>query len=792
MRSIDPWFAIGLVAFFALLFIALFGERIAPYEPIYFVVNRGDLRRPFAPGEVFPLGSDVLGRDLLSLVLAGARATLIIAVVAGLVRVLAGLALAVAASWWRPLRAAADSLAEIVSAVPATLVAVLIVLIFIRGDTQLFTFVGALLVTGWAGPYRVTRAEIERLRGRPFTESALALGVRRTPLFARHHLPHLVPILAISTAQQAVASLVAVAELGVLGIFVGATKFVNISESVTAFRGLAEVGTLWISEIPEWGGLLANGRGIENLWTTRWVILVPGVAFAVAAIAISAVGLGIARQYQRRNAFYDVRSRGAATFAAVCAIAFLASALVPERYAEARRWADDARARVTTDASLERAFADGGLRPLGPSYAVERQVTTIQQTSPASIEIAGSGEVSEEADGPTDILPVLYFASGGAVLDAPVVFAGWGLSPADHPETAPVIGQFPPLSLGAAVKSWADDYRAVDVRGKVAVILRMPNIETSARGPTLGQDFEAAVANALKRGAVAVLYIDPLLPTLPVTTFGGGGRINPYRRLAETTPLQRPEGPPVVVLSVRAAERLLAPLGVSPTAIQGRISTRAVPNAGPGAVIRFDDPLGQTSLARDLGVRAHVEVPIARVTATPKSLVGVTPGETVRVLIWVVMPATRGTSRPATDALAAMVRSLAGRTGVGLAVVAFDRSVDALGNARAVADLLGRTRWDTIVVLDDLEGERLRFDTIYGDLIPMFDHYASRSGAVAVITRGISSPEQWSWPGMEAFPRSRATIVRATGEKGDVRGDVAALLGYIAGRDALGAPELRR
>src|SRR5256886_4190840 len=423
MRRIDPWFAIGLVAFFALLFVALFGERIAPYEPIYFVVNRGDLQRPYAPGEVYPLGSDVLGRDLLSLVLAGARATLTIAVVAGLARVFAGLGIAVAASWWRPLRAFADSLAEIVSAVPATLVTVLIVLIFIRGDTQIFTFVGALPVTGWAGPYRIARTEIDRLRGSPFSESALALGVRRLPLFARHHLPHLVPILAVSTAQQAVASLVAVAELGVLGIFVGATKFVNLSESVgpVTFLRPTDVGALWISEIPEWGGLLANGRGIQNLWTTRWVILVPGVAFAVAAMAISAIGLGIARQYQRRNALYDFGSRGAAALGTLCVVAVLASALVPQRYAAAIDWADAARARVTIGAPLEQAFAEGGLRPIGASYAVERQVSQIQQTGPASVNVAGAGEVSEEADGPTEVLPVLYSASGGAVLDAPIV-----------------------------------------------------------------------------------------------------------------------------------------------------------------------------------------------------------------------------------------------------------------------------------------------------------------------------------------------------------------------------------
>ena len=169
-----------------------------------------------------------------------------------------------------------------------------------------------------------------------------------------------------------------------------------------------------------------------------------------------------------------------------------------------------------------------------------------------------------------------------------------------------------------------------------------------------------------------------------------------------------------------------------------------------------------------------------------------TPGEPSRVLIWAVMPATRGDSRPAADALAAFVRSLAGRTGAGLAIVAFDRTGDPLGNARVIADLLGRDRWDTIVVLDDIDGERLRFQTPYGDLIPMFDEYAKRTGSRAAITRSISTPENVAWLGMEAFPRSRWTVLGATGASGDLRGEAAALLGYVAGRDALGAPELRR
>ena len=141
--------------------------------------------------------------------------------------------------------------------------------------------------------------------------------------------------------------------------------------------------------------------------------------------------------------------------------------------------------------------------------------------------------------------------------------------------------------------------------------------------------------------------------------------------------------------------------------------------------------------------------------------------------------------------VAATIRALADRTGEEVAFVVFDRAADPLGNARQVADLLGRPRWDLIIVLDDLEGERLRFSTISADLIPAFDEYAQRSGARAQLTRG-SVGDDFTWPGIQAFPKSRSVVVTGSGGAGDLRADAAALLGYIAGRDALGAPELRR
>jgi ABC-type dipeptide/oligopeptide/nickel transport system permease subunit len=225
MRRADPWLIIAAATLLALLLLALFGERLAPHESIYFVVEHGTDPRPYDPGLVFPFGSDVLGRDLFSLVLAGARATLTIVLLAGLARVVAGVAIAAIGSWWRPARVVTESVADFASAVPATLVALLLVKVFVRSsDTSVSVFIGALLLTGWAGPYRIIRAEIDRLAHAPFTEGAAVIGVGPWRMFWRHQLPHLVPILATNLSQQVVASLVLLAEPGVLGVFVGSTR----------------------------------------------------------------------------------------------------------------------------------------------------------------------------------------------------------------------------------------------------------------------------------------------------------------------------------------------------------------------------------------------------------------------------------------------------------------------------------------------------------------------------------------------------------------------------------------
>jgi peptide/nickel transport system permease protein len=787
----DPWLFVGLVAFFGLVFLALFGERIAPHEAIYFVPEHGSDPRPYDPGLVFPFGSDVLGRDLFSVVLAGAHATLTIVVISGVARVTAGCLVAALSSWWRPTRAAIEPFAELASAVPATLVALLVVKVFLKTDPSLLAIVGALILTGWAGPYRIIRAELDRVRAMGFTQGAVAVGVGRWRLFWRHHLPHLAPVLAVNLSQQIVASLVLVAELGVLSVFVGATRFINLEESLTR-AAIREVPFAQIADPPEWGGLLANARTIESLWTTRWLFLIPGIAFAVTAVAVAVIGFALARRYARRDVMQDLRGRGIGALAMSLLAIFVASTLVPERYAEAREWAAAARAEVRPTTEIESAFAGAGLRPIGTSYAVQRDAGGVVQTGPATVKV-GEASVAQvwprrapqRPSGLIRVQSLVTANTGGGVVEAPLVFVGRGISPSAFP----VLPFCPPTScrrdIGRFVQHYADDYATVNVRGKVVLLVRFLGVASRTPNRALNDyvfapPVDESIATAIKHGAAAVLFVDVELINYSDEVsdfFSLTAGLNPYLRLQAHSPPTSTAGVPVVVLDASAASTITSSTGLDLSPFFG-----------------FDDPDSdryRQSPARDLGVTARVEVPLARERALVTSYVGeVAEASSVgRVLVWTQRDAAASNS-PGRDVLAALARAFADRR-VPFIFVDFDPRIDARLNAKAVAEALKGRRITLLVVLDRLEGSALRFTTAHGELIPAMDLYAEKSAARFDVTKTTASASAVldSAPPLEL----KTVVVGGNGVgSADLRADAAAFMGYLAGRLALGAEELPR
>jgi peptide/nickel transport system permease protein len=798
----DAWTYVGIAAFFGLVFLALFGERIAPHEAIYFVPEHGTDPRPYDPGLVFPFGSDVLGRDLFSVVLAGARATLTIVVLSGAARVIAGALLAAVSSWWRPTRIATESLAELASAVPATLVALILVKVFLKTDPSLLAIIGALLVTGWAGPYRVIRAEVDRVTAMGFTQGAIAIGVGRWRLFWRHHLPHLAPVLAVNLSQQIVASLVLVAELGVLSVFVGATRFINLEESLTR-AAIREVPWANIADPPEWGGLLANARTIESLWTTRWLFLIPGIAFAVTAVAVAVIGFALARRYARRDITQDVRGRGAAGLALALLAIFMASTLVPERYAAAREWAAAARAEVRTTTEVETAFADAGLKPIGTTYAVQRDVGAVVQTGAARVNVGGASVAQvwpRKAPKYPDLVRVQSFVTantGGGTVEAPLVFVGRGISPSEHPPAppSPPYGGKPP-DLGALIQHYADDYAAVDVRGKVVLLVRFlgvqpriapgPN-EHPLNGSAFGFSVDESIATAIKHGAAAVIFVDGDLTsyTDEVSDFQTRtGGLNPYLRLQTQLPPTTASGVPVVVVDQGVASTLVASTGL-------RLDEFFQVHRSNPLLDEYMGSRYRLSPARDLGVTARVEVPLARERALVTSYVGEVEGvfgDGGRVLVWSERKPDEPTS-PTRDVLAALARTFGDRR-VPFVFVDFDPAVDKKGNAKAIAQALQGRRISLVLVLDRLDGTALRFTTANGELIPALDLYADKAAARHEVTRTTASATVVS--DVAPLLDYKTVVVSGNGGPGDLRSDAAALVGYLAGRLAHGAEELPR
>ena len=792
LRWPDRWLVVAALTALGLLALALFGGRIAPHEPTYFVVEHGADPRPYDPGLVFPFGSDVLGRDLFSLVLAGARATLEIVVLAGVARVAAGVLIAAVGSWWRPLRLATEWLAELVSAIPATIVALVIVRVLSRGEGSIGVFIGALLLMGWAGPYRVVRAEVDRLASAPFALGARALGLGRWRLFWRHQLPHLVPVIAVNLSQQVVASLVLVAELGVLGTFVGTTRTINIEESLSIVRtGPINVAT--VASPPEWGGLLANARTIESLWTTRWLILVPGIAFALTSLAVALIGLAISRRYARRDVLDDLRGRGMLVFVVLALTLLVASGLIPARYAAAAEWASTARATLHDGVDTAVAFSAAGLHPvIDDDFAVRQRTTSVAQSAPATVSVAGrtlTETPPEIAANGAHLLPMRPFVSastGGGSVEAPLVFAGRGISPADYPKRPR--NPFDAPDFSQVIAGWADDYAGIDVRGKIVVLARFVGIAGATirafnNGNVLGPSVEDSIANAIKRGAAGVLFVDPALPQYTENDPGytvvlpGGilAGVDPYVRAQRELPPTSTGGVPVVVLDTTAAASLLDPLG-----LDVRPFVTYVPNAADHT----------RSAARDLGTTARVGVPLAEKTETSTSYVGETPGfgtDAPEILVWA--PRQRIASPPAADVLAALAPLAASRHEP-VVFVDFDPGADAAGNMKRVAGLLASRQISLVIVLGRMDGTSLRITTPYGDLIPAFDEYADAAGVRYTPT--LATPPITALSGIAPFVDRKTVLIAGDLRQGDLRSDAAALVGYTLGRFALGSEELPR
>ncbi|MDR7468122.1 MAG: ABC transporter permease [Armatimonadota bacterium] len=207
------------------------------------------------------LGTDHLGRDVLSRLLHGARATLLVAGTTVTLAGAAGTALGLLAGYYGGrVDAVLGRVMDVQLAIPYMLLAIVIVMLL--GPGVVNTII-VLVVGGWVIYARLVRAEVLSLRAREFVLAARALGTPDVRILLRHVLPNTVSSLVI----------VATIELGNIMLF----------ESSLSFLGLGVRPPL-----VSWGSMLSDGR--DYLTVAWWVAVFPGLAIALTVFGVNQLG----------------------------------------------------------------------------------------------------------------------------------------------------------------------------------------------------------------------------------------------------------------------------------------------------------------------------------------------------------------------------------------------------------------------------------------------------------------------------------------------------------------------
>ncbi|MEP9398978.1 ABC transporter permease [Mesorhizobium sp. KR2-14] len=254
---------ICLSLFALVLLVTIFGPMLAPFHPdAQTLLAR--LRPPLGFERAMPahpLGTDQLGRDILSRTLHGLQLTMIIALIGSLISLVIGVTLGVIAGYAPgKLGSAIMALVDVQIAVPFTLIALLVIAIF---GNSLPVLIGVIGMSGWEVYARIVRAQVLSVSRQPFVEAAIAAGASHSRILLKHVLPNVAsPIIVVWTMTFSA---------------------VILLESTLSFLGLGvqpPTATL--------GSMVGLGR--DYLASSPWIAVVPSLAIMFVSLLVLLIG----------------------------------------------------------------------------------------------------------------------------------------------------------------------------------------------------------------------------------------------------------------------------------------------------------------------------------------------------------------------------------------------------------------------------------------------------------------------------------------------------------------------
>lgn len=251
---------IGSLVLICLLGIALLADWVAPYDPLAVVPE--DSQQP--PTKAHLMGTDLLGRDILSRVIWGARLSLLIGLVSVCIGATIGTVLGLVAGFYGGwIDTVTMRVADAMLAFPGILLALTIIAALGPGIANVMIAVGISTLPEYA---RLTRGSVLSAKENLYVEAARVLGCPSSRVMFQHILPNVVaPVIVLSTLRFGIAILTA--------------------------SGLSFLGLGAQPPTPEWGLMVSMGR--EYLGKAWWMSTFPGLAITVTVVAINLMGDGL-------------------------------------------------------------------------------------------------------------------------------------------------------------------------------------------------------------------------------------------------------------------------------------------------------------------------------------------------------------------------------------------------------------------------------------------------------------------------------------------------------------------
>lgn len=249
---------VGFVIILLLIAISLFGEIMAPYDPLAADFTK-KLLPPMTEGHV--LGTDQLGRDVLSRIIVGARISVVIGVITVLLAGTVGTVVGIISGYFRGW---VDVVLMRIVDVQLSFPFILLVLVInaIMG-TGLKNIIISLAIGGWVVFARVIRGEVLALREKEFVTASIATGVTKFGVLFKHILPNLITPITVLASLQIATYIIAEASVSFLGFGVQPPT-------------------------PAWGNMLSEGK--DYILSSWWLITFPGLAILVTTLGVNLFG----------------------------------------------------------------------------------------------------------------------------------------------------------------------------------------------------------------------------------------------------------------------------------------------------------------------------------------------------------------------------------------------------------------------------------------------------------------------------------------------------------------------